>query len=204
LLFEPGTRHRFSNYGWIAVSAAVEAAAGEPFLTFMQKEVFGRLGMDDTAADSTVAAATADRATSYFPRFAADPRYGPDVMRDVDYSCYAGAGAFVSTASDLVRFGLATIGGTLLPPSMVHLLQAPQRLSSGEETGYGLGWDLEPATLAGVPALSIGHNGELLGGVAATLLTFRDRGLVVAVLANTSYAGTPSLALAIADAFAGT
>src|SRR5690349_2477875 len=35
LLFEPGTRYRFSNYGWILVSAVAEAAAGEPFRRFM-------------------------------------------------------------------------------------------------------------------------------------------------------------------------
>ena len=32
LRFEPGTQYRFSAYGWILVSAAVEAAADEPFL----------------------------------------------------------------------------------------------------------------------------------------------------------------------------
>ena len=89
LRFEPGTEDRYSRYDWILVSAAVEAAAEEPFFTFMQKHVFEPLGMDGTTADSARAAIPA-RATSYFPRFAADPRYGPDVMRDVDYSCYAG------------------------------------------------------------------------------------------------------------------
>jgi CubicO group peptidase (beta-lactamase class C family) len=40
LLFEPGTRYRPSSYGWILVSAAVEAAANEPFFAFMRTEVF--------------------------------------------------------------------------------------------------------------------------------------------------------------------
>ena len=48
LLFEPGTQYRYSSYGWILVSAAVEAAADEPFLTFMRKQIFEPLGMDDT------------------------------------------------------------------------------------------------------------------------------------------------------------
>src|SRR5262245_54068090 len=45
LLFEPATRYRFSNYGWILVSAAVEDVTDEPFVTFMQKQVFEPLGM---------------------------------------------------------------------------------------------------------------------------------------------------------------
>jgi CubicO group peptidase (beta-lactamase class C family) len=41
LLFEPGTRYRYSSYGWILVSAAVETAADQPFLSFMRKQIFG-------------------------------------------------------------------------------------------------------------------------------------------------------------------
>ena len=52
LLFEPGTEYRFSKYGWIVVSAAVEAAAGQPFLTFMRQQVFQPLGMVNTDAES--------------------------------------------------------------------------------------------------------------------------------------------------------
>ena len=33
-------------------------------------------------------------------------------------------------------------------------------------------------------------------------MTFRDRGIVVAVISNVSYADTPAIALKIADAFA--
>ena len=80
LLFEPGTQYRYSSYGWILVSAAVEAAAHEPFLTFMRKQIFEPLGMDDTRADSATEPIP-DRATFYFPRFAADPRYGLHLMR---------------------------------------------------------------------------------------------------------------------------
>ena len=106
LLFEPGTQYRYSSYGWILVSAAVEAAAHEPFLTFMRKQIFAPLGMDDTRADSATEPIP-DRATFYFPRFAADPRYGLHLMRQIDYSCYAGSSAFLSTPSDLVRFAMA-------------------------------------------------------------------------------------------------
>jgi CubicO group peptidase (beta-lactamase class C family) len=201
LLFEPGTQYRYSSYGWILVSAAVEAAAGEPFLTYMRQQVFEPLGMDDTRADSATSA-IADRATPYFPRFAADPRYGLHLMRGIDLSCYAGASVFLCTASDLVRFGLAVNGGTLLQPATVQLLQTSQRLASGEETGYGLGWDLETVTLAGEPTTAVGHDGEVLGGMVASLMTFRERGIVVAVASNISYADTPAVALKIAQAFA--
>ncbi len=201
LRFEPGTRFRFSNYGWIVVSAAVEAAAGQPFLAFMRERVFEPLGMDDTTADAP-AEEVPNLATFYFPRFMADPRYGLHPMRPIDLSCYAGSMVFVSTSADLVRFGLGISRGALLRPETVRLLQTSQRLASGQETGYGLGWDLETVTLAGERVRMVGHDGESLGGMVGSFMVVPDRGLVVAVLSNISYAGTFSLALKVADAFA--
>ncbi len=195
---EPGTEYRVSNFGWILVSAAIEAAAGEPFLIFMRKQIFEPLGMDATEVDS----ASTDRATPYFPRFAADPRYGPDPMRELSLSCYAGSSVFISTPSDLVRFGLALKNGKLLQPATIDRLQTSQRTSSGQETGYGLGWDIETATLRGKQTRTIGHDGEVLGGMLASFMTFPDNDIVVAVISNTSYADTYGLALQVADAFA--
>jgi CubicO group peptidase (beta-lactamase class C family) len=201
LLFESGMQYRYSNYGWIVASAAVEAVAGEPFLTFMQERIFKPMGMDDTRAESATEEIP-NRATFYFPRFEADPRYGQHLMRPLNLSCYAGSMVFLSTPSDLVRFGMAINSGTLLQASTVHLLQTSQRLTSGEETGYGLGWDLEAVTMAGKQTEVVGHDGKSLGGRVASLMTFRDREIVVAVVSNISYADTFSLATAIAEAFA--
>jgi serine beta-lactamase-like protein LACTB len=202
LLFEPGTQYRYSSYGWILVSAAVEAAANEPFLTFMRKRIFEPLGLRDTMADSA-AKPIPNRSTPYFPRFAADPRYGLHLMRPIDYSCYAGSGVFLSTPSDLVRFGMAINRGGLLQPATVQLLQTSQRLASEQETGYGLGWDIETVTLAGRQTRSVGHDGTTLGGTVASLMTFPEQGIVVSVTSNISYADTPAIALKIAQAFAG-
>ena len=200
-MFEPGTRYRYSSYGWILVSAAVEAAADQPFLTFMAEQIFGPLDMDDTLADSAKESIP-ERATPYFPRFAADPRYGPDPMREIDYSCYAGSSVFLSTPSDLVRFAMAINSGKLLQPATVQLLQASQRLPSGEETGYGLGWDLETTALAGEQTRLVGHDGDSLGGMVASFMTFPEQEIVVSVTSNISYADTFSLAVKIAQAFA--
>lgn len=211
LRFEPGTEYRYSQYGWILLSAAVEAAAREPFLRFMQKEVFEPLGMKHTRADpARLDANSGDappppipgQANSYFPRFAGDPRYGPDPMRPLDYSCYAGSSVFVSTPSDLVRFAMAIQSAKLLKPATVELLQTSQRLPSGAETGYGLGFDLETAVLAGRESILVGHDGDLLGGMAASFMSFPDRGIIVSVASNISYADTFSLAVKVARAFA--
>jgi serine beta-lactamase-like protein LACTB len=233
LLFKPGTQYRYSSYGWILVSTAVEATAEEPFLTFMRDRIFDPLGMTGTIPDGarieagedfplanmireliydpgatrdttpdSMTKPVQDRVTPYFTRFASDPNYGLHLMRPMDYSCYAGAGVFVSTPSDLVRFGMAMNSGKLLQPATVELLQTSQRLASGEETGYGLGWYLKTVTLAGKQTRVIGHDGDSLGGMVASLTTFPEYGIAVAVMSNISYADTFSLAVRVAEAFA--
>jgi serine beta-lactamase-like protein LACTB, mitochondrial len=238
LLFEPGTQYRHSKYGWILVSAAVEAAAAQPFLTFMGEQIFRPLGMDHTGAESakeenperigepaedppfltaihhlilkplgmsgTKARPATEPATAYLPGWGPYPqvRHGLHVMPVRNVSCYAGSMAFLSTPSDLVRFGLAVNGGKLLRPATVRLLQTSQQLTSGQETDHGLGWDLHTVTLAGERMQAAGYDGELQGRRMGSLMMFRETGMVVAVMSNISYADTPGLALKVAEAFA--
>ncbi len=201
LLFEPGTRYHYSNYGWIVVSAAIESAANQPFAEFVRDRVLDPLALKDTRTEAAAEPVPAE-ALPYFPRFAADPRYGPQDPEQFDASCFSGSAAFITTPSDLVRFVTALGAGTLLKPATVQLLQTSQRLTSGQETGYGLGWDLETVDLLGTPTQVVGHDGEIMGGPVMSLMTFPDRHLTVAVMSNTSYADTPAIALKIAQIFA--
>lgn len=200
LLFEPGTRYRYSNYGWILVSGAVEAAAREPFARFMRRRIFEPLGMNGTRAEAVTG--SPDQSVYYFPRFAADTRYGTQGPETVDFSCFSGASAFLSTPSDMARFVIAVKNGTLLRPETAQLLQTSERLRTGEETGYGLGWDLETVTLGGTPTRAIGYDGELHDGQVSSFLIFPDRDLIVAVMSNMSFSDTTTIAVKIAEAFA--
>lgn len=202
LRFEPGTQFMYSQYGWILVSAAIERAASESFHAFMRTRVFEPLAMAATREDAP-RGRVQHRATPYFPRYSSDPRYGLHPMREGSYACFSGAGAFISTPSDMVRFGLAITNGTLLRPATVRLLQTSQTLRDGTRTGYGLGWKIETVDLAGTPTTVVGHDGRLLGGTAVSFLTVPDRRLVVAVMSNIAYADPASLAVDVAQAFAG-
>lgn len=185
------------TYGWVLVSAAVEAAAEEPFAAFMRAKVFAPLGMADTVSESeSTAGPIPHRVTSYFRRLERE------TTTNVDYSCFAGAGAFHSTAPDLVRFGFAMSAGRLLQPATVSLLQSRQPLRSGEETAYGLGWMLDTAEIAGKPTPAVGHSSRTMEGASTSFLTFPERGLVVVVMSNMSFADPRSIALGVANIFA--
>ncbi len=211
LLFAPGTRHRYSTYGWTLVGAVVEAAAGEPFLDFMQREVYDPSEMRDTVFDDVLRPAA--RRTHFYWPFG-----GGNAVEDAadgDNSCIQGAGALLSTPSDIVRFGLATLAGRLLHPETLDMLRTPLELESGESTEYGLGWFVPSARLGPEAETTtvFGHSGASVGGFAS-LLTLPEHGIVIALTTNVSLAADrvphrflaeslPSLSLRLAGIFAG-
>ena len=200
LLFEPGSRFRYSTYGWRLVSAAVETVSLQPFVRYMRNAVFEPLGLEDIQANAP-GEPMRERAVHYHPRFAADTRYGPQAPTPLDTSCFSGSGAFLSTASDLARFVMAVQGGNVLTPGTLTALQTPVVLPTGDDTGYGLGWDLETVTIGGVERRVVFEDGMLRGGRVASLLAVREDGVVVVVLANIAFADTSTLALQVADIF---
>ena len=139
LLFEPGTKYRFSNHGWILLSAVVEGASGEPFPTFMRREVFEPLGMDRTVLEG--AEKDPDTVSLYFPRTSMGANVGLQDAPAVDYSCLAGAGAFLSTPSDLVRLGSAMLKPRLLKADTIARFQTSLRLESGAFRSIRAGLD---------------------------------------------------------------
>jgi len=218
LLFQPGTQVRPSPHGWVLVSAAVEAAAERPFLAFMRDQIFQPLGIADTGSESTkeenperigedaedpppfraireiiiepwrvvtgaqgesAAVASTRPATYYVPQFGPHPvyRYALRVNNPRNLSCYAGAMAFFSTPSDLVRFELGMNGGRLLRPGTVQSLEAFGRTAGG-------------------------YDGELLGAKVMSVVTVRERGIVVAAMSNITSADTSAVARKVGDAFA--
>jgi CubicO group peptidase (beta-lactamase class C family) len=117
-------------------------------------------------------------------------------MRLIDYSCFAGSSVFISTPSDLVRFGMAILDGKLLKPATVKLLQTTH------QADYGLGWQVRSIDLAGKPTPAIGHDGDVMGGMVASLMTLPEYGIVVAVTSNISFADTAAVAESVARTFA--
>ena len=184
LLFEPGTQHRYSIWGWVLVSAVIDGAAGQPFPSFMAHQVFEPLAMTRTSVAETEGL---DDVAHRGPR--------------PDYSCVAGGGAFLSTPTDLVRLGSAMLRPGLLKAETIAAFQTPGRLVSGASTTYALGWTVKSIQLAGQPVRIVTHRGSPAGGTL-TLLTFPDLGVAIAAAANVADAkGVDPFALQVAEAF---
>ncbi len=176
LLFEPGTRFAYSSYGWNLLSAVIEGASGESFLSFMRRRVFAPAGMSHTMADfpdSIVPART---------RFYTRPdSVGPVVNAPfVDNSYKWAGGGFLSTAEDLSQFGEQMLDGRLLHPATVALLWTSQHTLDGKATDYGIGWGVQKDAH---DRRRVSHSGGSVGGTA-NLLIYPAEHLVVVVLVN--------------------
>ena len=194
LRFEPGTSYSYSSYGWNLVSAVVEGAAEEPFLAFMRRRVFEPLGLRSIVAEHQ------DSVLAWRARFYERlPDGRVNNAPYVDQSNKWAGGGFVSNTEDLVRFGWAHVQGDLLEPGTVTTLVTPQRLRSGESTGYGIGWRSGSDSTTGRRWFS--HTGSSVGGRAVLLVVPEER-VVVAALANLSQAPmSEALARRLAEPF---
>jgi CubicO group peptidase (beta-lactamase class C family) len=220
LRFQPGTQSSYSTYGWVLVGAIVAAVANEPYRDFIQREVFTPLGMTSTVPD-LAGEGHAGTAHTYYPRMMLEPRYGLQDAPAVDLSCFLAAVGYLSTPSDLVRFGAAMMGDALLDTATIEELQKPVRLTSGESLGQALGWTVQelPLGVDDVPTrivaqglgavvvrkpLSATTTGGQIAGGTATLLTVPKNRLAIAVATNvTGAANVPLLATRLADVLTG-
>lgn len=134
LIAEPNTRYRYSTHGFTLLSAVIEGAAKEPFLEYMQRAVFGPLGMRSTGPDVRARPA-AELATFYSWRDGALVR----IQQPEDPSYKWAGGGLTSTPTDLLRRAAGYFNG-FLDSATVSLMWTSQRLQSGGETGVGLGW----------------------------------------------------------------
>ena len=179
LIAPPGTRYAYSSYGFNLISAVVEGASGEPFLAYMSRRVFKPLGMTHTAADKN------DSLIANRTRFYERTESGGFVLcAPVDNSYKWAGGGFLSTAEDLVKFGSAHLSPGLLKSTTLELLFTPQRTTSGDATGYGIGWNITTDTLG---HRYVSHGGGSVGGTTAFGVD-RDSRVVIALVTNLSEA----------------
>lgn len=176
LLFEPGTNYQYSSYGWNLISAVIEGASGESFLPFMERRVFGPMGMTRTIPeypDSLIPW----RAHAYVHADSMSPAQNAPY---VDNSYKWAGGGFLSTSEDLARLGRNLLAGRLLKPETIELLWKPQILKNGESTDYGIGW----GTIRDAQGRRIvGHTGGAMGGTSY-LIIYPAEHLVLALIVN--------------------
>ena len=176
LLFEPGTQHSYSSYGFDLVGAAVESISGEAFADAVRRLVLAPIGMKQTAVDD--GRRHEGWATPYEVTEARKAIPAPSI----DLSNRLPAGGFRSSAEDLARLGSRLGNRTFLRRPMQVTFFSEQHLADGSGTGYGLGFEVAEAPIGRV----VGHTGNVVGGTAFVLAQ-PEAGVAIAMATNIGY-----------------
>lgn len=186
----PGERYAYTTYGYTLLTAALEGAAGRPYLEILRDEVLDPIGMSATAADAPRAIV---RNRSGYYEMAEGERVHAQY---VDPSYKWAGGGMLSTAPDLVRFGIAHASPGFLEPEMLETAMTPQTTTAGESTRVGLGWRVHRDF---ADRRMVHHEGSM-GGCRSTLVVFPDEKVVIALLSNLT--GTPAFVFETAQVIA--
>lgn len=180
-IIEASTRLKYSNHGFALLGLAIEAITGEPYRSWIRREIVAAAGLTETEPDAPVPGGTlfARGHTSDLPLGRRLVVPGDDAL-----GALAPAGGFVSTAADLARFF-----AQLAPNAEGSVLSAGSRremtrrhwrvphLSIARHYGLGImsgdfeGWEW------------FGHGGALQGYISQTCVV-PERELTVSVLTN--------------------
>ncbi len=134
LLFRPGSQVKYSSFGYNLLGSVVERASGQNYLDYIRTEVLAPanargIGIEQNDTSKVL----------YYERRGAQPL---QLVPPIDQSIKYPSGGLVGTPSDLVAFGAAYWKGKIVSPETVSLFTRMQLVNSGEETGFGLGWEL--------------------------------------------------------------
>lgn len=172
LVAEPGAGFKYSGAGYTVAQMVLEDVTGEPFASFVQREITDPLG-----AVSIRWAWTPELAAR------APTPYGNEIQPlEKRQLAVQGIGSEIATVEDFARFLVAAVPGpngepvgrgVLQPESVREMTHAQPATDGGYGLGYGIGRDV------GEPAIS--HSGANTGWTAYYFLdTTRRTGLVVA------------------------
>lgn len=174
----PGTTMNYSNMGYFVLSLLIEKVSKMPFDSFVQEEVFEKLGMVNSGGD-------------YPNRILMQRAEGYEVNGDgkVENAPFdnmlikRGAGNMYSTVEDLSKLGKAFSSNILLSEETLAKMMTPYTtdIDMGKDVKYGYGLDIVKNDSINM----IFHTGGVLG-FQSMFYVFPERGLVIIACANTT------------------
>ncbi len=194
LVYEPGSRAKYSNAGVAVAGYVLEATQGEPFADYVARAVLEPLAMNSSAF-SPEPDIVDDLAKAYMWGFDRGLFEAPRFELGM-----APAGSMYSTALDLARFMGAMFrrgegeNGRVLQPETLESMWEPQYAEPGAVAGSGLGFQV--AELFGGHRW-LGHGGAIYG--FSTQLAFLPDA-ELGVVAVSAVDGTNSVVGRVADA----
>lgn len=196
--FEPGSEYQYSNFGYCLLGRVIEVASGQSCESFVSERILIPAGMNQTQPGRTKFRERAENEAHYYTQklklfpaiwdIAPGRKSGKFELVAAPYGQWdldvmGAQGAWISTASDLVRFAIAidAPSNPLLKPESLRLMQErPSFVDSADDRWYGLGWNARSADSP--QRINLWHDGVFAGSSA--ILVKRWDQCVWAVLFN--------------------
>lgn len=174
LLFKPGTKYEYSNYGFIILGRVIEVVSGQGYYTYVHDHIFAPARMDSTGSlpeDATVP----NRSVGY------TMMSGPELQPNTNTLPYRGssAGGGYSTAGDLLKFANALQAHKLLDSRYTQMMISGKVSMGMPGAKYGFGFG--DRIVNGIECF--GHNGGA-PGMYGDLDFCPSDGYTVIVLSN--------------------
>ena len=186
--FPTGRLYQYSNSNFVLLGLILEKLTGKPYRQIAQDRIFGPAGLTKTGFKEAGKPLPEGSTAGYF--------FIDGKLEDAGTGGVAATpsdGGEFTTVYDLQKWNTAMHNGSILPSKVVDQMQTPSRVSSGRNTGYGLGW--MTANIEGSPQITHGGNSV---GFSGTLSTFPKQHLEIYMLCNLYPVGGDGFAVGVA------
>ena len=147
--FKPGSKFFYSNTGYLLLSEIIKRVSQKSYPQFMKQMIFDPLQMQHTSVFDSTTPPIQNRAIGF------------NKNKDIDdyHILTTGDGGIFSTTHDLFKWDQALYNDTLLSPTALADAFRKPKLSNGNFSDYGFGWDIKEDE----SGRAVFHTGELNG-----------------------------------------
>ncbi|MDQ3020739.1 MAG: serine hydrolase [Bacteroidota bacterium] len=178
--FEPGTKWRYNNSGYVILGAIIEEVTGKKYEDVLNENILIPLDMTNSGYDHT-SEIIENRASGYDQSPA-----GYTNTRFLDMSIPYSAGSMYSTVKDLFKWDRALYSDRLVSED------TKQKIFTNYIHDYGYGWEIRNVALGNINKNIISHSGDIFG--FSTMITrYPNDNNCIILLSNSSSANIEDL-----------
>ncbi len=182
LKFKPGTDYAYSNSGFTLLAVIVEKVSGQPFKTYLKKNIFEPAGMLSTGFYRNPSWMEENDVHGYNARKLGKEN-SPLTWPEITWALL-GNGGLVSSAENLFKFHQAMQGNTILSQK-TKKKSYTGHVKIGEEAMMGYGWGIRSTE----HGKRVSHGGANDFGFQAMFIRYLDEDVVIIITTNAGRVG---------------
>lgn len=191
LVFAPGEKWQYSNFGYVTLGIIIRKASGVYYGDFLRDRVFKPLEMTTARVISE---------TDIVPNRAAGYVLSKGEVKNQDWVSptlnTTADGALYLSVLDMIKWNAGLEGGKLLKPESLAAMWSPIMLNNGKPYPYGFGWAVK--TVNGSRLI---EHGGAWQGFKSFIAKYADDKITVVLFSNLANMDPSKLAHGIAETF---